>query len=134
MPIRHRRITTQWLRQVAATYGRTIGDIAYLFCSDEYILAVNRKYIDHDYYTDIITFDYSAESAPQSTVISGDIVISLETVASNAEKYKVPYEQELHRVMAHGILHLCGLKDKTPSERAEMQAAEDAALQLIKLA
>ena len=122
-----RRETTQWIRRVAQTYGKRVGDIGYMFVSDERILEVNRTYLHHDYYTDIITFDYT-----EGNTIHGDIVISLDTVRSNAEKFGKPYDEELRRVIIHGILHLCGINDKAPGEREQMELAEDKALYLIK--
>ena len=121
-----RRETTQWIRQVAATYGKKIGEVGYLFCSDAKILEVNKEYLGHDYYTDIITFDYV-----EGDMLNGDIVISLDTVRSNAEKYGKDYDEELHRVIIHGILHLCGINDKGKGEREIMEAAEDRALALF---
>ena len=120
-----RRETTAWIRRVAETYHKRVGEIGYLFCDDEHILAVNREYLQHDYYTDIITFDYCEDD-----VLNGDLVISLDTVRSNAGLFGKPYDEELHRVIIHGILHLCGLNDKGPGEREQMEAAEDRALQL----
>lgn len=117
--------TTAWLRRVAASYGRTVGDIAYIFCSDEEILRINRQYIGHDYYTDHIGFDRGANG-----ILSGDIYIGVETVATNAVKFGRPYDEELHRVVAHGLLHMCGIKDKTDQERAEMERAENEALRM----
>lgn len=125
MPDIRRRDTSAWIRQVAASYNKKVGEIGYLFCDDEHILEVNREYLGHDYYTDIITFDYCEDN-----VISGDLVISLDTVRTNAEKFNKPYNEELHRVIIHGILHLCGLNDKGPGEREMMEAAEDRALAL----
>lgn len=115
-----------WIRAVARTYGRLTGDIAYIFCNDEKILEVNRQYLQHDYYTDIITFDYSTEHT-----ISGDLFISLDTVESNANQQHTTYEEELHRVIIHGILHLCGINDKGPGEREVMEAAENTALAML---
>ena len=120
-----RRETTAWIRRVAATYGRTIGEVGYLFCDDEKILQVNREFLQHDYYTDIITFDYN-----EGNQINGDLVISLDTVRTNAELFGKDYDEELHRVIIHGILHLCGLNDKGPGEREQMEAAENRALAL----
>ena len=120
-----RRETTAWIRRVAATYGKKVGEVGYLFCDDEHILEVNREYLQHDYYTDIITFDYCEDD-----VVNGDLVISLDTVRSNAELFGKNYDEELHRVIIHGILHLCGLNDKGPGERELMEAAEDRALKL----
>lgn len=118
-----RRETTAWIKRVAASYGRKVGEIGYLFCDDEKILEVNREYLQHDYYTDIITFDYDEDDT-----ISGDLVISLDTVKSNAELFHKNYDEELHRVIIHGILHLCGINDKGPGEREIMEAAENKAL------
>jgi len=126
MPAIRRRDTTAWIRRVAASYGRKVGEVGYLFCDDEHILQVNREYLGHDYYTDIITFDYD-----EGDTINGDLVISLDTVASNAAQLGKPYDEELHRVIIHGILHLCGLNDKAPGERELMEAAEDRALALL---
>ena len=112
-----------WVEAVAADYGRRVGDIAYVFVDDEEILRVNRQFLQHDYFTDIITFDNSS-----ATRISGDLFISLDTVRSNAEGLGVAYDQELLRVIIHGILHLCGINDKGPGEREIMEAAENRAL------
>ena len=120
-----RRETTAWIRRVAQTYGKKVGEVGYLFCDDEKILEVNREYLQHDYYTDIITFDYC-----EGETLNGDLVISLDTVRSNAELFGKPYDEELHRVIIHGILHLCGLNDKGPGEREQMEAAENRALAL----
>ena len=125
MPDIKKRKTTRWIKAVAATYGKKIGEIGYLFCDDEKILEVNREFLSHDYYTDIITFDYC-----EGDTLNGDLVISLDTVRSNAEKFQKAYDEELHRVIIHGILHLCGLHDKAPSEREQMEAAENRALAL----
>ena len=112
-----------WVRQVAKSYGKVVGDINYIFVDDETILDINRRFIGHDYYTDHIGFDYSEADA-----LSGDIYISLDTVRSNAELYGATFNEELHRIIIHGLLHLCGLRDKTPEERQQMQQAEDQAL------
>ena len=124
MPPIRRRDVSAWVRRVAAGYGKRVGEVAYIFCDDEKILEVNRQYLNHDYYTDIITFDYCEDDT-----ISGDLFISLDTVRSNAEAQGTPYDEELHRVIIHGILHLCGINDKGPGERAIMEAAENKALQ-----
>ena len=123
MPAIRRRDTSAWVKAVAASYGKKVGEIAYIFVDDEEILRVNREYLQHDYYTDIITFDYT-----EGDTISGDLFISLDTVRTNAEQFGKPYEEELHRVIIHGILHLCGINDKGPGEREQMEAAEDKAL------
>ena len=116
-----------WVKAVAASYGKKGGDISYIFCSDEKILEVNRQYLQHDYYTDIITFDYTSGSK-----IAGDLFISLDTVRTNAEQFADSYEEELHRTIIHGILHLCGINDKGPGEREIMEAAENRALDLLR--
>ena len=127
MPDIKKRETTEWIKAVAATYEKRIGEIAYIFCSDEKILEVNRQYLQHDYYTDIITFDYC-----EGNRLSGDLFISLETVKTNSEQFNTPYEEELHRTIIHGILHLCGINDKGPGEREIMEAAENKALAMRK--
>ncbi len=126
MPKIRRRDTSAWIKKVAADYGRTVGEVGYLFCDDEKILEVNREYLQHDYYTDIITFDYD-----EGDQINGDLVISLDTVRTNAELFGKTYEEELHRVIIHGILHLCGINDKGPGEREIMEAAENKALAML---
>ncbi len=135
MPSIRRRDTSAWIKAVAATYGKRVGDIGYIFCNDEKILEVNRQYLQHDYYTDIITFDYSDDEllTGKKDTISGDLFISLDTVRSNAEQQGTTYEEELHRVIIHGILHLCGINDKGPGEREIMEAEENKALKLIKM-
>lgn len=123
MPAIRRRDTSAWIRRVAQSYGRRVGEVGYLFCNDEKILEVNREYLGHDYYTDIITFDYCEDDQ-----LNGDLVISLDTVRSNAKLFHKDYDEELHRVIIHGILHLCGQNDKGPGEREQMEAAENRAL------
>lgn len=115
----------EWLGEVAAAHERRIGNLNYLFCDDEEILRVNRGFLHHDYYTDIITFDYSHRDR-----VGGDLFISLDTVRSNADGLGVEYESELLRVIVHGLLHLCGIDDKGPGEREIMESHEDAALKL----
>lgn len=113
----------QWLRRVAACYGKKIGEIHYVLCNDDRILEVNRQFLNHDYYTDIITFDYCV-----GNTLHGDIFISVDTVMSNAVDVGCTEEQEFYRVLAHGLLHLCGQEDKTPEGRLEMTRKEDNAL------
>lgn len=125
MPDIKKRETTAWIRRVAATYNKKVGDIGYIFCNDERILEVNREYLQHDYYTDIITFDYT-----EGNTISGDLFISLDTVRTNSEQFGTEYEEELHRTIIHGILHLCGINDKGPGEREIMEEAENRALSM----
>ncbi len=115
----------KWLSEVIVRRGKSVGNINYLFCDDEYLLGVNRQYLNHDTYTDIITFDYVAGG-----LISGDIMISIERVGENAVKFGVPFEQELHRVVVHGVLHLLGQGDKTDEEAVEMRRQEEESLVL----
>ncbi|GHV58247.1 endoribonuclease YbeY [Bacteroidia bacterium] len=118
-----RRETSRWIKSVIEDCHKQAGSITYIFCSDDEILRINQQYLNHDYYTDIITFDYSEDNK-----LSGDLFISLETVKSNAEKYGTGYPEELRRVMIHGILHLCGFKDKSPGEAEQMREKENEAL------
>ena len=127
MPAIKHRETTAWIKAVAATHGKRVGEIGYMFVDDEKILEVNKQYLGHDYYTDVITFDYD-----EGMVINGDIVISLDTVRTNAELFNKRYEDELHRVIIHGVLHLCGINDKGPGEREVMEANENKALDLLR--
>ena len=127
MPAIDQAAVSRWVKDVAATYGRRTGDIAYVFVDDEEILRVNRQYLQHDYYTDIITFDYD-----EGDTISGDLIISLDTVRTNAQAVGSTYEEELHRVIIHGILHLCGINDKGPGEREIMEENENKALALLE--
>lgn len=120
-----KRDTTRWIKAVAASHNRKVGEIGYLFVDDEKILEVNNEYLGHDYYTDVITFDYCG-----GNVLNGDIVISLDTVRTNAEKFGKTYEEELFRVIIHGVLHLCGINDKAPGEREIMEENENKALAL----
>ena len=126
MPAIKKRETSAWIKAVAETYGKKVGEIAYIFCSDEKILEVNRQYLQHDYYTDIITFDYTSGDK-----ISGDLFISLDTVKTNSEAFNTPYNEELHRTIIHGILHLCGINDKGPGEREIMEENENRALAIL---
>ena len=128
MPSIKKRETTNWIKSVAATHNKKIGSIAYIFCSDEKILEVNNEYLQHDYYTDIITFNYN-----EGDIISGDIFISLDTVKSNAEQYNADYREELYRVIIHGVLHLCGVNDKTDEEQEQMTKSENEALSILNI-
>lgn len=127
MPEISHRETTKWVRAVAASYGKRVGEVAYVFCNDDKILEVNRQYLKHDYFTDIITFDYC-----EGDMLSGDLFISLDTVRTNAELFHKTFDDELHRVIIHGILHLVGINDKGPGEREIMEAAENKALDLLQ--
>ena len=126
MPVFPKRKISNWIKQIAETYEKRVGEVSYIFCSEEKILQVNKEYLSHDYITDVITFDYS-----ENKTISGDIFICIETVRSNATEYKSTFIEELYRVMIHGILHLCGLSDKTGKERANMRKKEFEALKII---
>ena len=121
-----KRDIKNWIKRVAASYGKTIGEVNYLFCTDEKILEVNNRYLSHDFYTDIITFDYS-----EGDKLSGDIIISLETVRTNSQKYNTGFAEELHRVIIHGILHMCGIDDKGDTASLHMRKAENRALEQI---
>ena len=123
MPALNQTKIQRWIRAVAADYGFSVGDIHYIFCSDEKELEVNRTFLQHDYYTDVITFDYSTED-----VINGDIFISLDTVRSNADEVGADFKEELMRIIIHGVLHLTGQADKTPETKAEMTRKENLAL------
>ena len=120
------RRTSKWVKDVAEKHGKIVGEIAYIFCSDEYIIDVNRKFLNHDYYTDVITFDYS-----EGKKISGDIFISLDTVKTNAEAFNQDYYNERERIIIHGILHLCSFKDTEPKDKEEMTYQEDEAIKLL---
>ena len=113
----------RWIKRTAAQYGFSVGELNYIFCDDEKILAVNREFLQHDYYTDVITFDYTTR-----TRVNGDIYISLDTVASNAQQLGATFLHELHRIIIHGLLHLTGQADKTPETKAQMTAKEEDAL------
>jgi len=118
-----KRKTSKWIKQIASRYDKIIGNINFIFCTDEKIIELNQKYLKHNYYTDIITFDYS-----ENNIIAGDIFISMDTVHSNAEKFNEPFIREIYRVMIHGILHLCGIQDKSASQRLAMRESENEAL------
>lgn len=118
----------EWISKVVATHSKVVGPLVYIFCDDEKIIEVNRQFLNHDYYTDIITFDYS-----RGRMVSGDMFISLDTVKSNAELVGATYQQELHRVIIHGVLHLCGINDKGPGEREIMENFENQALGMLDM-
>lgn len=121
-----RKVISGWLKDVINSKGKCTGNVSVIFCSDEYLLDVNKRYLDHDYYTDIITFDYV-----EGDKISGDIFISVDRIADNAATYNVSFSNELHRVLVHGILHLLGYKDKTSEEKNEMTENENKYLKLL---
>ncbi len=117
----------RWLEAVAQAHGKIMGPLTYIFCDDPTIIEVNREFLSHDYFTDIITFDNTLGRR-----ISGDMFISLDTVRSNADTVSLrPYDEELHRVIVHGVLHLCGINDKGPGEREVMEQHENQALDLL---
>ena len=126
MPALDKQQLMTWIGKVAERHNYKVGNVSYIFVDDQEILRVNNKFLQHDYYTDIITFDYC-----EGDILNGDLVISLDTVRTNAEKFNKPYDEELHRVIIHGILHLCGINDKGPGEREQMEAAENRALGLL---
>ena len=117
----------KWITQVVEKQKKRVGNIGYLFCDDEYILQVNRDYLNHDTYTDIITFDYV-----EGDIISGDILISVDRVGENAKTFGCAFEHELHRVIIHGVLHLLGNKDKTDAEASAMRKKENQALKILE--
>ncbi len=119
-PFKEKRLTSRWLKFVAESESKRLGDIAVIFCSDNYILDVNIKYLQHDYFTDIITFDYC-----EGNRLSGDLFISIDSVRENAAFYKTEFAQELNRVIVHGLLHLIGYDDHTPEDVAVMRAKEN---------
>ena len=112
-----------WYTDIVSVYSKHLGEVTVIFCSDEYLLNMNREHLDHDYYTDIITFDYS-----EGDTVSGDLFISVDRVRDNAMNIGVSFQDEVHRVCIHGVLHLCGLKDKTDEEELAMRVAENLAL------
>ena len=126
LPKINQSAVNEWIAQVAQNHGRTVGDLTYIFCDDEKIIEVNRQFLQHDYYTDIITFDYSSRKR-----IAGDMFISLDTIKTNAELFQRAYNEELMRVVIHGVLHLCGINDKGPGEREIMEMHENEALAIL---
>lgn len=121
------KLVCKWLSLIASHYNHSLGAINFIFCDDEYILSVNRQYLNHDYYTDVITFDYC-----EVNVLSGDVFISLDTVKSNSELFETTFENELNRVICHAVLHLIGFKDKTDHDSKEMRCNENICLELLK--
>lgn len=126
MPNFNQDTVRQWIDAVVRTFNKSVGNLTYIFCDDPKILEVNRTYLKHDYFTDIITFDYSNHRR-----ISGDMFISLDTVRTNAEQFGKAYDAELMRVVIHGVLHLIGINDKGPGEREIMEAHENEALAML---
>jgi len=122
-------VNNRWLKIMAESESRKLGNINIIFCSDPYILDINKKYLKHNYYTDIITFDYC-----EGQVLSGDLFISVDTVRANAVFYKTDFSEELNRVIIHGVLHLAGYDDQTDEQKAQMRSKEDYYLKIRKLA
>jgi probable rRNA maturation factor len=121
-----KRSTSSWLSAVAKSYGKKLGEVSVVFCSDNYLLSVNKQYLKHDFYTDVITFDYC-----EGNVISGDIMISVDTVLANSVTYGSTFPEELHRVIVHGLLHLIGFDDQDEDQQKKMKEAENKALALL---
>ena len=131
--LKGKRLVSSWLKEIAAANGRKIGALNYIFCSDPYLLDINKQFLGHDYYTDIITFDSSEDYMgiyPQGT-ICGDIYISIDTIRANAQEYGEGFDRELHRVIAHGLLHLVGFDDITDELQKEMTLQENISLELL---
>lgn len=122
--LRNRRKTSRWLRRIIETEKAEMGQISIVFCSDDYLLGINRKYLQHDYFTDIITFDYT-EQENNRRIVSGDLMISVDTVRENASRLGIAFGEELNRIMVHGILHLLGYGDKTSAEAKRMRELEN---------
>ncbi len=127
--LKNKTLLKRWIISVIQKKKRKTGNIAFVFCSDDYLLNINKQYLNHDAYTDIVTFDYSKEDLKQS--ISGDIFISVDRVKENAIKFSKSFDEELHRVIIHGVLHLLGYADKTKSAKAEMTKQEDSCLKVL---
>ena len=121
-----KRLLKAWIKEFVSKHGKKIGELAFVFCSDEKILEVNQNFLQHDYYTDIITFDYC-----EGEIVSGDIFISVERVEENATSHNIEYNTELIRVLAHGVLHLIGFQDKSPKKKKEMTENEDLCISLF---
>ena len=125
--LKQKSVLKPWIENVLKQHKKKLNSLTYIFCSDDYLLEINQGFLQHDFYTDIITFDYSTK-----TEVESEIYISVDRVKENASVLKVPFEQELHRVMVHGVLHLCGMKDKAKAQQADMRAEEDKQLKALK--
>lgn len=121
-----KRVVSAWIRQAINDYAKKLGDISFIFCSDGYLLEVNKKFLEHDYFTDIITFDYV-----EGQIISGDIFISVERVLDNSKSFGITFADELNRIIIHGVLHLLGFKDKSMEDKTLMTEKEDYYLKLL---
>lgn len=125
--LKNKRKIVNWIKRIVSRYGKSAGEITIIFTSDNYVLEINNQYLNHNYFTDIITFDYSTES-----IIEGDIFISVDTVLSNSKEFHTSFNEEILRVIIHGVLHLIGFKDKTAKEKLEMRRNEDLALTIFE--
>lgn len=121
-------VYTSWIESVIVSEGKELGELSYIFCNDEYLLDINQQYLNHDTLTDIISFDYT-----EGNVVSGDIFISVDRVQDNADDFNVTFEDELKRVMIHGVLHYCGYKDKSESDEALMRSKEDEKIKMFHM-
>ena len=128
LPKLKKRLTANWLKEVILFEGKRVGEVSFIFCSDAYLLDVNKKFLDHDYYTDVITFDYV-----EGNVISGDIFISLDRISENANSLNISFFDELNRIMVHGVLHLLGYKDKSKKDKSLMTEREDFYIKLLNV-
>jgi rRNA maturation RNase YbeY len=127
-----KKVLKQWIKSTIELKKRKLGELNFIFCSDAYLLEINKQYLNHDTYTDIITFDYSKEDLKKP--VSGDVYISIDRIKENAEKFSKTIENELHRIIIHGTLHLLGYKDKTKIAKTEMTKQEDLCLKaLVKI-
>lgn len=117
---KHKAVNNRWIRSVCSQESRRLGDVAFVFCSDSYILDINERYLGHDYYTDVITFDYC-----EGDIVSGDLIISIDSVRDNAAHFGTSFDNELDRVMVHGILHLIGYDDHSDEDIKQMRSKED---------
>jgi len=124
--LKNKQVLKTWIKKVIEKEKLSLGEVAYTFCSDDELLKINQQFLEHDTYTDIITFDYR-----EGKVVNGEIHISVDRVAENAGKFKTTFELELHRVMIHGVLHICGYKDKSKLHKEEMRKKEDSSLKLL---
>lgn len=124
--LKEKRKISRWINDVIKSHQKKLGNLSYIFCSNEYILELNQKYLNHNYFTDIITFDYCSDNK-----VEGDIFISIDTVLDNSHRFKTNYNDELLRVIIHGVLHLVGFSDKTAKQQKQMRVLEDEALSIF---
>lgn len=124
--VENKKLIYNWISSVVISEKKTLGELAIILCSDEYLLDINKRFLDHHFYTDIITFDYC-----EGKVVSGELYISIDRIRENADKYKVGVFEELNRVIIHGVLHLCGYKDKTDKDMKRMRSKENEKLKML---